>query len=570
MRWPGFTVGILQRFVRSRWRRRSLYALAGLIVLTVLFYAEEDFRGKRAWENYKREWEAKGERFDAASIIPPPVPDDQNFAMAPIVASMYAGYMDRNGRLITPPNTNIIDRLDLRIYGSEGLEGANQDWQTYERTYPWLVKSYWPSNGLWQLGRKTDVEAWQLYYRNPPAFIAAKMKSETARAAKRGSRRGSSQQNSNPPTGAIPQERETGSRVTNEFPIPTQPQSPGADVLLALSKYYNAIEELREASHRPRSRFPVSDQAANILVSARPYGLVPSSEVLELRAVAELSLSKTDKAWADLKLIFRLAESLRLQPSSQSQLARIDLVGLALQPIWEGLVERRWSEANLAEVEGELGDLDFLSDCAFVARAQRMRVFDYIDTVRKDRGSEFTIEEYDGPKDYVEVFALRHIPCGWYYQNEVSACRAYTEELLPTLDLTNHTVRRQFDEPSFWSDSFNPFNPYKFLARAYFTPVKTGKFEHAQATVNLALAACALERHWLKYGEYPDKLEALAPEFIAQLPHDVMTGKPLHYRRTANGRFALYSAGWGGLDHHGVVKMTENRYLAGDWVWQYP
>src|SRR5207244_3238450 len=56
------------RFLRWQfsWRgnRCELIGLACLAVLIALFYAEENWRGKRAWENYEREWEAKGEKFD--------------------------------------------------------------------------------------------------------------------------------------------------------------------------------------------------------------------------------------------------------------------------------------------------------------------------------------------------------------------------------------------------------------------------------------------------------------------------------------------------------------------------
>jgi hypothetical protein len=43
-----------------RWRnlRRVLFALACLATLVVLFYAEENWRGKRAWEQCKRDLEA--------------------------------------------------------------------------------------------------------------------------------------------------------------------------------------------------------------------------------------------------------------------------------------------------------------------------------------------------------------------------------------------------------------------------------------------------------------------------------------------------------------------------------
>jgi len=54
------------------------------IALIILFYVEEDWRGARAWAATKAEWEAKGESFDYNKLIPPPVPDDQNFAALPL------------------------------------------------------------------------------------------------------------------------------------------------------------------------------------------------------------------------------------------------------------------------------------------------------------------------------------------------------------------------------------------------------------------------------------------------------------------------------------------------------
>ena len=71
-----------------RWRmlRWGLIGLAGLITLGAVFWVEENWRGKRAWENFKHEWEAKGEKFDLKAFIPPTVPDEENFAMTPFLA----------------------------------------------------------------------------------------------------------------------------------------------------------------------------------------------------------------------------------------------------------------------------------------------------------------------------------------------------------------------------------------------------------------------------------------------------------------------------------------------------
>ena len=74
------------RFFRWLFRRqtqgRALVVLAALATLVAAFYLEENWRGKRAWENCQRELEAKGMLLDWNAYIPPAVPDEQNFFKA--------------------------------------------------------------------------------------------------------------------------------------------------------------------------------------------------------------------------------------------------------------------------------------------------------------------------------------------------------------------------------------------------------------------------------------------------------------------------------------------------------
>src|ERR1043166_4893454 len=70
--------------------RRALVSLAVLGTGVGLFYAEENFRGKRAWEKYRQELESHGDQLDWKSFIPKPVPDDQNFAMTPLIQSSFS------------------------------------------------------------------------------------------------------------------------------------------------------------------------------------------------------------------------------------------------------------------------------------------------------------------------------------------------------------------------------------------------------------------------------------------------------------------------------------------------
>lgn len=88
---------------------------------------------------------------------------------------------------------------------------------------------------------------------------------------------------------------------------------------------------------------------------------------------------------------------------------------------------------------------------------------------------------------------------------------------------------------------------------------------HSQTQINQALIACALERFRLAHGEYPEELGALVPQFLGTVPHDVIAGGPLHYRRTSKHTFVLYSVGWNRRDDGGV--RGQPRGTDGDWVW---
>src|SRR5260221_3670136 len=92
--------------------RKGLFVIACLATVIAFLYVEENWRGKRAWENYQRGWEAKGEKFDLASFVPPPVPDEENFAMTPFLAPLY----DLNPRPLQPDqsrwrDTNAVNRV---------------------------------------------------------------------------------------------------------------------------------------------------------------------------------------------------------------------------------------------------------------------------------------------------------------------------------------------------------------------------------------------------------------------------------------------------------------------------
>ncbi len=68
-------------------------ALLVLILLLVLFYVEEDWRGARDWVACQRELAAKGETLDLRQLAPPGKPED-DLSKVPIFAEMYQQYQN--------------------------------------------------------------------------------------------------------------------------------------------------------------------------------------------------------------------------------------------------------------------------------------------------------------------------------------------------------------------------------------------------------------------------------------------------------------------------------------------
>ncbi len=485
------------------WTRRILIVIACLATLIAVLYAEEDWRGKRAWDNYRRELEAKGEKLDWQAFVPPAVPDDQNFFTAPIFTNML------NGKVVMNPYT---------------LAAVQMTWPENDEV------GYLGGEGKTRIA---DLKTWQATYRNP-----------------------------------------TNVYFTKEFPIAPKPQTPAKDVLFALMKFDSVIEELRQASQRPYASVPLNyEDGFNSASSLLPVlaELKRCTQVLQLRADAELADGQSAKALDDVKLLLYLNNSLRNSPFLISHLVRFAIVSYDLQPIWEGLAEHKWSDAQLAELDSELAKLDFIADYGSIMRGERAFAIKSFENQRRTR------EMISYTDAGVVTNKLTFMPSAYFYQNELAIARMQQQWILPLVDTNSRTIspaafQRANDAVQ---AQMKHYSPYKVQALMLFPVIAATvrKFAAIQSSIDLARVACALERYRLAHGEYPESLDALAPQFIETLPHDIINGQPLHYRREANGPFVLYSVGWNETDDGGQVVLNKNGSVdreKGDWVWQYP
>ncbi len=296
-----------------------------------------------------------------------------------------------------------------------------------------------------------------------------------------------------------------------------------------------------------------------------------------MRAVSELDLGQADKSLDDLKLMLRLVDSIRNEPFFDSMIFRRVMLKYAIQPIMEGLIKHRWSDAALLQIDQELRKLDLLSDLQAASRAQRASVLATIDYSRRQRDyREYAGYPPDGFEwDYQTVLGaigFHLIPTGWFYQVELGFAKTNQQWTLRMVDTENHLAFPQHEIRLPWVGFIvRPW--WLFLANGtYYQPeYPERRIIYLQESVDLARVACNLERHRLALGEYPATLAALSPRFMETIPHDIIGGQPLHYHRTADGNFLLYSVGWNEKDDGGEPMKNDRDggmdFATGDCVW---
>lgn len=494
-----------------RFARFVCFGIVALILLGLLVAGFENWRGRRAWEKFRAEWEAKGEQFDITAFVPKPVPPEQNFATTPLLA----------------PLLDYDRRIPGKWRDPAGRDRANAVSGAFNNVRGRKV----PKLGIWQMATFTDLEEWRDYFAG-----------------------------------------------NTNFPFASPPRDAALDVLAALRKFDAELEELTAAAARPHSVFPVHyEEHINTLLPhlATIKGI---AQLVRLRAVARLAAGDKAGALRDVKLGLRLAEAAANEPVTISHLVRIASLQMIMQPMWEGLARHQWTEEQLAELQSALAIIRVLEDYGRTIRGERAFSNMMIQELRTGQMPMTSLGDALGNSESQVGFsaANRFVPSGWFYQNQLTLNRLYQERCLPLVDATKHRVyarqtREAEDVPELENRSL-----YNIFARMLYPAIAkiSARFATGQTTVDLATVACALERHRLAHGQYPEQLDPLVPRFITKIPTDVINGELLKYRREPDGTFVLYSVGWNETDDGGEVGLTKSGTgpdpNQGDWVWRYP
>lgn len=353
-----------------------------------------------------------------------------------------------------------------------------------------------------------------------------------------------------------------------------RPAFKDGDLGKGLEGYRSFLDNLEKAAQRPGCRLKVD-------YAHFPDGGIPSllgfraaARMLQLRALVSLREGRTEAAFRDVSTLLRMVDHFGKQPVLLSELLQLALTGIALQPIWEGFERHAWSDAQLASLQAMLAKEDFLVSMnrALIFEtaglsAYAVRLAGQAPWSRDPLPDFYAYSEGPVPPSKATIFLRRLVyPRGWVLQGAVRSHRMLKEILPDSCDVRGRTIDPRRQDAALQAHSKPGHGPYSiFIADT--APAMVGQYVRAarfQSALLQASLACDLERYHRAKGAYPEQLSALG----TPVPPDVIQGHPIHYRRTSEGGYLLYSVGWNGTDEGGQPGQGENATREGDWVWR--
>ncbi|MGA2540056.1 MAG: hypothetical protein ABSG78_00695 [Verrucomicrobiota bacterium] len=568
----------------KRWRilRRCLVGVAVLLTLIATFYTEESWRGKRAWENCKRALEAKGIKMDWVEDIPAPVPDEQNVLAVPEMQQWFVG---RGPTVLSARLEDLADLYEVgdtnhpstRIVVAEvafGQPGSNSP-------AGFTVLSYGDPKAKTEVAKLIE-DAVGTYFADPWGFPHLSRRPEEIQPAKillQCQTAPSAKEleqfltNGFHSAGAVSSYEEENARIepagNGSYQVTMEVPGSAAELLARIAVLEPQFAVMRQALQRPYARMVGDYQNPKADFDPAFLHMSHLARVLGALAQCHLLLGQPEEALRDLTLsqdLCRLLESLpRNQWGLLVTLVHETVMAIDMGVIADGLRRHAWREPQLAALQEQLKKINFVSDLRQSSLKGPARISHYYENITpSDLGDAVLghfIEESNAWTHLKASLAGHLIPRGWVYQNMVqlaNGCLTLSE----SADSSGQKVfPKKVDAAGIMARS-HP-SPYNFMAIGSMRR-NSGVFRknaQVQTEVHEALIACALERYRLAHNSYPEALDALVPQFLDKIPPDLIGGQPLHYHRTGDGKFLLYSVGWNEKDDGGKPGSED------DWVW---
>jgi hypothetical protein len=373
------------------------------------------------------------------------------------------------------------------------------------------------------------------------------------------------------------------------------------------------LAEIRTAMQKP------------VFVNAIDYAAGPKIKIPHLAKAkslaqwlqAEIALALHEGRRADalaaLQCQIRIPKLLAEDKIWISELVRGALGAIARANTWEALQRDDWQDEELAVIQQAWADQHFADgitaalECELMAMTityQQLRnsnqethvPLEATDSLGTIFSSLANIDDPETEEDSIWTKIPFHEELTEFWQSQIY-CRIWLfawshqaeykalTEVYSALELMREGdskksyahIRPKFEAIEAAGEKMGFYDRARFLLEnlrgAYSRAVRRSM--RAETDRALCIAAIALQRHFIRHGNYPNQLEALVPEFLSSVPVDYMDGQPIKCRLNPDGSFTLYSVGEDGKDDGGGMSLPEGSksrdlWRRKDYVWPAP
>ena len=284
-----------------------------------------------------------------------------------------------------------------------------------------------------------------------------------------------------------------------------------------------------------------------------------AAQILSAAVVSELHRGRLDPALTNLHALISLANARDEGGMLVDHMIQAAIAGLGLAATWEALAAPGWDEPRLAAVQRAWQGADFFTNFHRTAEIERAFTERFYAEARTNRtGLREVIWGIPGGatsmgEDIRQALVTGVWRSAWADEDELLFLRAMQPMLEGLRAATTNANYGNYQRYLAQSREVIALPPGKLAkvrrSMLCIASVVLPNWEKSCLTLwknetqrRLTIIALALRRYEVRHGQLPEALSELAPELLAAVPADVLSGKPWHYER-AGGSFTLYSTG---------------------------
>lgn len=387
----------------------------------------------------------------------------------------------------------------------------------------------------------------------------------------------------------------------------------------AIAGLSGAMELLQRIIDHPARDFRLNYEQGFSLPLPNLAGTKRAAQRLSAAALCDLHRGDDASATMNVRAMLALAKGSADERLVISQLVRMAIAAITFTVNWELLQSPGLTEAQLASLQRDWSDLEFIQTTEYALAMERAMSEMTVAQMRNsstefkkvvsgyawgagsglgstssddwfEQAEQFVKDSWDKTRMKVNETAWR---VAWSYPDQLRKLKG-DQVLLETARLVRSNgcfnealrlqqtrldalgIRRRTDDDA--SNMFAAGLDLRFLLSQSVVSLDRvlKRVMAIEVSRQMVITAIALKRYQLRHGIYPSDLAALVPEFLPAVSRDPVDGQPLRYRANTDGTFTLYSVGEDGEDQGGNPKPADEKsesrqwQRGRDWVWPQP